>query len=217
VDPNTAFANAERVIGYENRLGIFWEPELQHRFITTPIAADLFDAIYILGHWPVIIVTFLWLAHARPERVALYRNAMIFSGAVGIVCFLVFPVAPPRFLRGFGFIDTIEMHSRTYRVFAPRALTDFFASMPSLHVGWNTLMGIALVREATRPWVRAFGVLMPIAMFCAVVLTGNHYIVDGIAGVILVVIGLMVSASYPLLASMRRPTSRRFTTSTIAR
>lgn len=100
-------------------------------------------------------------------------------------------------------MDTVTLHSRAYRVLQPPTLTDLFASMPSLHVGWNLLMGIALARESTHPAARVFGLLMPAAMFAAVVLTANHYLLDGVAGSALVLASLAAAARLPLPAGAR--------------
>jgi hypothetical protein len=192
--PEEAFAHATRLISLERQLGIFREPQVQALLLLHPLVVNLADWIYMFGHWPVIIATLVWLGHARPKRLPLYRNALIISGVIGIVFFLTYPVAPPRFMSTFGFSDTVGLHSRAYRILQPAALTDLFASMPSLHVGWNLLMGIALARESTHPATRAFGILMPFAMFAAVVVTANHYFLDGVVGASLVLISLAAAS-----------------------
>ena len=63
--------------------------------------------------------------------------------------------------------------------------------MPSLHCGWDLLMGIAIARHAPRR-LRWIGFVLPVAMVSAVVLTANHYILDGVVGMILVVLALWV-------------------------
>ena len=158
--------------------------------------------IYIYGHWPVVTVTLVYLA-LRDERVfARVRNAMFTSGAVGMVIFAVFPTAPPR-LAGIGMVDTVSEQSHAYRVLQPPALTNVYASMPSLHVGWNLLMGIAIAREAARPTARWFGALMPIAMYVTVVVTANHYFLDGVVGAAIVVVSLMARRRLPAATAGR--------------
>jgi hypothetical protein len=55
-------------------------------------------------------------------------------------------------------------------------------------VGWNLLMGIAIFRHGSFRWARAFGVVMPIGMWATTIATGNHFVVDGLAGALLVVL-----------------------------
>jgi hypothetical protein len=188
--PDVAVAHAERLIALERTLGIFHERALQHLVLGSVAVIDLADWTYVFGHWPVITAVFTWLALKHPDRLSRYRNAIIVSGAIGILIFLTYPVAPPRLMEGYGFVDTILLRSRAYRVLQPAAMTDLYASVPSLHVGWNLVMGIALVRESSHAIVRAFGIMMPLVMATAVVLTANHYFLDVVIGVALVVASL---------------------------
>jgi glycerophosphoryl diester phosphodiesterase len=135
-----------------------------------------------------------------------------------MIIFAVFPVAPPRLMPGYDFIDTVTLRSNSYRVLQPSALANPYAAMPSLHFGWDLLMGIALVREASRPAVRALGFVLPVGMFLAVVLTANHYILDAVVGGSLVLISLYIvillsrfNVQFPDLAShlRRTPSSAR--------
>jgi hypothetical protein len=54
--------------------------------------------------------------------------------------------------------------------------------MPSLHVGWNLLLALAIATTAERTWQRAAAMAMPVVMTAAVVLTANHYILDAAVG-----------------------------------
>jgi len=176
-----ALRNAQRVVGLESLLGIYHERALQSSLAASPSVTTLLNWIYIWGHWPVIVVTLLWLARQHPAVYLRTRNAMLVSGAIGLVVFVSFPVAPPR-LAGLGMIDTVTVGSDAYRVLQPAMFTNQFAAMPSLHVGWDLLIGLAILTAARRPLVKALGVVMPVAMVVAVVLTANHYIVDAVVG-----------------------------------
>ena len=71
--------------------------------------------VYIWGHWPVIVVTMVWLAWRHGEVFLRLRDAMLVSGALGMVVFVSYPVAPPR-LADLGLVDTITQSSDSYRV-----------------------------------------------------------------------------------------------------
>ncbi|GLH97061.1 phosphatase PAP2 family protein [Phytohabitans aurantiacus] len=176
-----ALANAHRVVDFERFLGIYHEPWLQETFASSPAVKTFFNWIYIWGHWPVIAVTLIWLARRHPAIYLRTRNAMMLSGGIGMIIFSTFPVAPPR-LAELGMIDTVTVSSHAYRVLQPPMFTNQYAAVPSLHVGWDLLIGIAIAVAARRLWVRVIGVMMPVAMTAAVVLTANHYLVDAIAG-----------------------------------
>jgi hypothetical protein len=65
-----------------------------------------------------------------------------------------------------------------------------YAAMPSLHFGWNLLVGIAIFRHGSGYVAKAIGVALPVVMFASIVLTANHYILDGLAGGTLALMGL---------------------------
>jgi len=197
-----AVANAHRIIDLERALGIFHEAPLQDRLMSHAWVVTLMNSIYIYGHWPVVIGTLIRLVLKHPAHYGRFRNAMLISGAIGLMIFAAFPVAPPRFLPGFGFWDSVTAETYAYRVLQPPALTNPYAAMPSLHFGWNLLMGIAWIQLADHPAARIFGWLMPPLMFVAIVLTANHFILDGIAGGVLATLGLVTAT----LLHQQRPT-----------
>lgn len=189
-----AIGNADELINLERSPGFFWEPSFQDWALEWAPLATLANWVYIWGHWPVIAATLTWLVVAYRDRYPVYRNTLLISGAIGLVIFTAFPMSPPRFMVDWGFVDTVTLQSQAYRVLQPPSLVNQYAAMPSLHVGWDLLMGIAIFRHAPRRW-RWIGVLLPIAMFFAVVLTANHYFVDGVVGGAIVLVALTVAES----------------------
>jgi len=65
--------------------------------------------------------------------------------------------------------------------------------MPSLHFGWNLLVGFSMWLASAHILVRTFAVLMPLAMLTDIVLTANHYILDAAAGLLVVTLGLGIA------------------------
>jgi hypothetical protein len=188
--------HADHVIGFERRLHIFHEPWLQHQVLRHDWIMRLANCVYVWWHWPLIVAVLVWLYIKRPDDYPVYRNAFLISGALGLIIFAAFPVAPPRFMHEFGVADTVNKRAIFNNILLPPSLTNVYAAMPSLHAGWNLLIGIALFKHATRPSVRAFGLLMPLAMYAAIVLTGNHYIVDGLAGDTIAELSLLVALAF---------------------
>lgn len=190
-----AFANAGRVVEFERSIGLFVEDDLQGLIIGHGWLVDAVNGIYIYGHWPVIAATFLWLLFRHRPQYKRFRNAVLISGAVAFVFFVFFPTAPPRFLTELGFVDTVTEQTSSYRVLQPPALANQYAAVPSLHFGWNLLMGIAWATLGWSRLARLFGWLLPMLMFAAIVLTANHYIIDGIIGGALALFGLAVATA----------------------
>jgi glycerophosphoryl diester phosphodiesterase len=185
-----ATANAQRIIELEKTLGIYHEAALQEMIVGSDRFVDIINWIYIWGHWPVVAAVIVWLVVCRPTEYPRYRNALILSGAIGMVIFATFPVTPPRLMEGMAYVDTVTERSRSYRILQPPGLTNPYAAVPSLHFGWNLLMGIAIIEQSRRAWVKGIGLLMPAAMYLSIVLTANHYFLDGVVGGLLVLVSL---------------------------
>jgi hypothetical protein len=197
-----AYRNAERIVELERSAGVFTEPGMQNAVAHHGWLVDAVSYFYIWGHWPVLAVTLVWLMTRHRDEYSLFRNAMLISGAIGLVIFAAFPVAPPRFLIGYGFVDTVTEQTSAYRVLQPPAFVNQYAAVPSLHFGWNLLMGIAWASLAGHWIARLFGWLMPPAMLASIVLTANHYLLDGLIGGAVALLALLAASR---LADRRRP------------
>ncbi|MCZ7590392.1 MAG: phosphatase PAP2 family protein [Gaiella sp.] len=189
---DVAFANADRLVTLERHLGIAWEDSLQSAIVSHDALVTAANWVYIWGHWPVILSVATLLYLYRPRQYYLLRNAFFVSGFIGFAFFWLFPVAPPRLLDA-GLVDTVTEHSNAYRALQPPGLTNQYAAFPSLHAGWNVLVGIVLVVAVTSLALRLVAVALPVAMSLAVVATANHFVIDVAAGLVVVLIGLVVA------------------------
>lgn len=198
----TAFENGDRIVRLERALSLFWEENVQGAILDSETLVTLANWVYIWGHWPVILGTGIALFLLRRDRYRLLRNAMFISGAIGLVIFALLPVAPPR-LGVLDIVDTITQRSNSYRTLQPPGLINRYAALPSLHFGWNLLVGVVLWQATRSVPIRVFAVVMPVAMAFAVVATGNHYLVDVLLGAIVALAGL--AGAYALPAVRRTP------------
>ena len=194
---SAALENGRRVLDFERQLHIAYEQDVQSAF-SSHIAVTVSNWAYIWLHWPVIIVSLFWLHRNRRLDYLILRNSMFISGAIGLLIFIQFPVAPPRMLPGF--VDTVSEFSTSYRILQPPDLVNKYAAIPSLHVGWNLLVGVVLFGASRRFVIRLAAVLSPIIMTFAVVATANHYIVDAVAGIVVALVGLLLAkwVTYPI-------------------
>ena len=150
--------------------------------------------VYFWGHMPLVILLAVWLYiwHRRAYR--LTRNAFLASGAIAVVIYGLYPVAPPRLIPFAGFIDTMAAFDRVgYNAQEAEAWVNEYAAVPSLHFGWSMLLGVVVAVVGKHPLAWAFGAIWPAAMFFSVVLTGNHFIVDAVAGAVVSFAGLGVA------------------------
>jgi hypothetical protein len=177
-----AHLHAQTLLGFERQRGIAWEAGVQRATLRADLLVDLANWIYIWLFWPLLAVVLVWLFQRHRPQYTLYRNAILISGALGLTLFLTYPVAPPRFLDGEGFIDTVGNRSVSYQLLLPHALANLYAAMPSLHAGWVLIAGLSVALNADRRSWRVVGLLLPVAMFLSIVATANHYVVDGLVG-----------------------------------
>ena len=181
------------IVNLEKHLGIFWEVELQSWILSYSWMVKLLNGFYLFGHLPVIGAIAVWLYFWHKPQYLVMRNAFLLSGAIALIFFVNFPTAPPRLLPhelGIGIVDTVVQQYHQGRPLTPSWFVNEYAAFPSMHIGWNLLVGIAVWMASRNFFVRAFAVLMPFMMFSDIILTGNHYIIDAIAGCIVMSLGL---------------------------
>lgn len=198
-----ALDNARGLIDLEVDVGIAWEGDLQDAVLQTGWIVDLANAVYVYGHWPVIIAGGVLLFRFRPEQYFRLRDACLLSGAIGLVLFGLFPVAPPR-LTDLPLVDTVTQSADGYRQLFPAAMVNEYAAMPSFHAGWNLLLGIVVFSATRNRLIRALAIVGPASMLLAVVVTANHFIADVVVGVLIVLAALAVCDAVNRRRSMGR-------------
>lgn len=190
-----AMVRGFHLIELEQRLGIYWELEMQSWILDHYLAIRAMNLVYFWGHMPLVIALAIWLFVWHRSTYRLTRNAFLASGAIGVVLYALFPLAPPRLIPFAGFIDTMAAFDRLgYNAQETQAFVNPYAAMPSLHFGWSLLLG-GVIAWAGRPnpVFVAIGVIWPVAMFFSVVMTGNHFILDAVAGGVVSFAGLGVA------------------------
>jgi membrane-associated phospholipid phosphatase len=191
---DVAIDHARDIVALQESMGIDVEAALQAPLAASHALEAIANWIYIWGHWPVIIVSMVWLAWRNVRQFRLLRDGMLVSGALGMLIYATYPVAPPR-LAGLGLVDTVTESSEAYRVLQPPAFVNQYAAMPSLHFGWDLLVGMAIFSAATTTVLRLVGLAMPLLMAYAVVATANHYVLDVVGGLLLVMVGHAIAVA----------------------
>lgn len=189
-----AFANARDLVELERTLGFYWEAQMQGWILDSEPWIRVMNWIYFWGHMPLVIVFAVWLYFGHRHTYGLVRTAFLASGAIAIVVYALYPVAPPRLMPGTEFVDTMAIYDKVgYQTQESKAFVNPYAALPSLHFGWSMLLAAAVAWEGRRWWYVAFGVAWPLAMFFAVVLTANHWIIDVVAGAVVSFAGLGIA------------------------
>jgi len=198
-DLGLAEHHAAGLLAREQRIHIDVELWLNHRFsevLPLSIAASYWYAVL---HYVVTPAVLVWLYGRHRHQYARTRNALIAATVIGLVVYLLFPTAPPRLMPG-PYIDTLAQVSQygwwSSHASAPTGLGGFtneLAAMPSLHVGWAVWVAWIVWRNGKSAH-RLAGVTYPIVTSVVVVGTGNHWVVDAVAGAGAAAVGILVTA-----------------------
>ncbi|MBI2760409.1 MAG: inositol phosphorylceramide synthase [Chloroflexi bacterium] len=133
----------------------------------------------------------------RPDVYRLTRDAFLGSAVIGLICYRVFPVAPPRLAEDHDFVDTMQEYSKvSYQAQSLGPFVNPYAAVPSLHFGWSFLMSVALLLARPRTWwTWLLAIVQPALMFLAIVATANHWVLDAVAGLVVCGAGLIGAAA----------------------
>jgi hypothetical protein len=198
-EPTGAVARAHWVWNVERALHLPNESWLQAGIITHSLLVQAANIYYAIVHVPAMAACLVWLFVAHRDRYSRWRNAIAFlTGACLLVQLIA--VAPPRFIPSFHVVDTaVQYHQSVYAALG-RGDVGQLQAMPSLHVGWAMIVALSMWQLAASAW-RFLGVgHLAITMY-VVVVTGNHYWLDGLIGIAILVIILagqhVVAARWP--------------------
>ena len=137
--------------------------------------------IYFWAHMPLIVVGAVWLYIRHRDAYHLTRNAFLASGAIGVAIYALYPVAPPRLLPEYGFVDTgLLLGQSVYGSFGA-GVSAQLAAMPSIHVAWAVLVGAAGWTIGRGRW-RWIGPAHAVLTVFVVTDTANHWWLDSIVG-----------------------------------
>ncbi|MEV6134607.1 phosphatase PAP2 family protein [Nocardia sp. NPDC051990] len=180
-----ALGNARATLEFEDRLGLPEETTVQAVFLYRDFLAVPANFYYATAHFTVAVGVLLWLWVFRLEHYRWTRNLMVALTGAALVVHVLLPLAPPRMLPEYGFVDLAALHGQSvYGSPDSGGLSNQFAAMPSLHVGWALLLAFALVAATRSSW-RWLALAHPVLTAVVVVGTGNHYWLDAIIAVVL--------------------------------
>ena len=190
--PDLAIENALRIVDAERALGIYAERAWQEAVLEDTTIVRSFNFVYFWLDFPLIAAVGLLLYFRRRRQYTFTRDAMLFSGALALVAYAFFPVAPPRLVPDSGMVDTLQaLDNLSYQAQSTEFFVNPYAAMPSLHVGWAFLVSIGVVMAFPgNRVVLVLAVLHPVAQWASTVFTGNHYFLDGAGGLVVIAFGL---------------------------
>ena len=188
-----ATRNAHALIKLEHRLLMDWERAAQDWVLDRPFWITFWNWIYQWLYWVTVGtgLVILWVRDRR--RYLLLRDTLLIAAAIGLVVWATFPVAPPRLM---GYVDTLSLRGDRLMDEQP-GMVNRYAAVPSFHVGWPVIVGFVLARGSRKPRVWFCSMLPAALLAFSVVFTGNHFVLDIVAGVIVVAASLLIAEKLP--------------------
>ncbi len=166
------------------------ETAVQRPFLPHPLLVQAFDYYYDILHFPILGLCLVWLFTWHRDRYPAIRTTVaLFTGASLLIQLI--PVAPPRLLSGTGLVDTAVRYGQSVYAWRGGFDADQYSAMPSVHVGWALIVAIAVITASRSRW-RWLAAGYPALTLLVVVVTANHFWLDGIVAGLLVVLVLVV-------------------------
>ncbi|MET9495480.1 phosphatase PAP2 family protein [Streptomyces sp. NPDC006552] len=190
-----ALRNADWIWSVEHQLGIAVEESVNSAVNGVTWLIVGMNYYYATLHFVITLGVLVWLFRCHPGRYAATRMVLFATTAVALVGYYFYPLAPPRLMPGGHFVDTVAVH-QTWGSMASgnlKTMSNQYAAMPSMHIGWSLWCGLTICALASVPWVRVLGLLYPAATLVVIVATANHFWLDAVGGMLCLAFGFLVA------------------------
>jgi hypothetical protein len=198
-----AMSRSEWIWHTERVMHLPSEATLQQAFLPHPLLVQACNLFYASLHFVVLIGCLVWLFSWHRDRYGEVRTTVVLlTGFSLLIQFIA--VAPPRMLPGDGMSDTAIAYGQSVYGSVAGFNADELSAMPSVHIGWALLVAVVVVRFARSRW-RWLALLYPAVTMLVVVITANHFWLDGIvAGLLLVLVLVLQWAGRAIAAAPAR-------------
>ncbi|MGW5625060.1 phosphatase PAP2 family protein [Streptomyces olivaceus] len=191
-----ALRNADWIWRAEQQLGLAVEESVNHAVNSVTWLVVGMNYYYATLHFVVTVGVLVWLYRRHPGRYAATRLVLFATTGVALAGYYLYPLAPPRLMNGGSFVDTVMVH-QTWGSMASgdlKNMSNQYAAMPSMHIGWSVWCGLTIFALASVPWVRVLGLVYPALTLVVIVATANHFWLDAVGGVLCLAFGYAVAA-----------------------
>lgn len=192
-----AVSNGWGVLRLENALALNHESFIQQ--IIGRISLGLLIALtyfYAVGMWIGLVGTAVVLFIKNRVAYVELRRTFLLTMILGAVIFAIYPLAPPRFMPGFGMTDTVSLLGLDPAPNSNSAISyNRFAAMPSLHYAWALLVMVGAFKIGGS-WAKVGGFVFQLLMFVAIIATANHYVLDALAGALLLLVAINITRKW---------------------
>jgi len=189
---DAALSNARGVLAVERSLHL--DPELSlDRWLAGHHTLGLYlSDYYDNAHFIVTLGLLVYIWWRRTNLYRPLRNTLVLTNVLAFIVFWRYPVAPPRMLKGYTDVVASTGAFGSWHTGALASQANQLAAMPSLHMAWAAWCALALWRISPRRWVRAVAILYPCMTALAVLATGNHFLLDIVAGLLTLGVSVLI-------------------------
>jgi hypothetical protein len=198
-----AIAHGRWVMRVEHAMHLPGELGWQRAILGNRLLVEANNAFYAVVHVPALGIFLVWLFVRHREHYADIRNVL---AILTLACFLIHlvPVAPPRLLSGTGFVDTgLRYHQSVYGPVGT-GISDQVSAMPSVHIAWAALIAWGVIKVSSSRW-RWLILAHPVLTMVVVVVTANHFWLDGLVGAALIIPAAYAAAAARMVFGWARP------------
>jgi hypothetical protein len=204
---NHAIAAGQHIWDFERALHLPSEHGLQHLFLKSDTLIQACNVFYATVHIPSMGIFLVWLYFRHRDYYPSIRNVVALT-TLWCLAIQLIPVAPPRLVPALHIADTPALFGQTvYPAFGKSGPAQLSA-MPSVHVAWAAIIGVSIVVASTRRW-RWVALAHPVVTMTVVVVTGNHYWLDGVVGVLVAALARLFEQRVRALITRRRAAASR--------
>ena len=203
---DSAFRNAIRVIDGEKALGLYFEEWVHQTFLDWDAFIIFWNVFYGSFHFLVTIFAMVWLFLRFPQRYTYMRSALASTTSLALIGFAFFPLMPPRLLSncasqygacvpGHDYVDTLVHPGGlwSFESGTMEQISNQYAAMPSLHVGWALWCTVALYPILRSRWAKGSIAAYPFLTLFSIIVTANHYWIDALGGIAALSVGLVLA------------------------
>jgi membrane-associated phospholipid phosphatase len=187
-----AIINGQHVINLEKGLGTYFEPGFQKLFLDHRWMVDFANFMYMNSHFVVTTTFLVWLYVFRNQHFYFVRNMFLVAMGLALIGYALLPTAPPRLFEGF--TDTITDYAQVNHDSAlVKVFINPYAAIPSMHVAFSTMIGVTGAMVARRRISKILWAAYPLLVFWVVVVTANHFWIDGAAGLLVAILAALAA------------------------
>ncbi len=167
------------IAAFERYLPLPSEQSTQHAVLGHRLVVETANLYYAAMHMTMMLVFLIWLFVRHRDQYRPVRQVLAWTT---LACLLVqlLPVAPPRMFPDLHIVDTGLVYNQS--VYSSGLPIDQLSAMPSVHVAWAAIVGYYAWRISPSRW-RYLGPAHAVMTILVVVVTGNHWWLDGIVAV----------------------------------